>query len=172
MKEIVFIAIQCLRIELVIACLSSFRLYSQIKDIILAGFLCCLHRSQAPWRTDDGFFEKQSYQIKLNQNNTFCSGIINLLFEHILIRACEQCVYFWEHEHLIIFLASSEHFRNYRWRAASTLEKYRWRAASTSSTSSYFVNFPLAGISLSLIGHVVLRQVIVNNHAETSKSEQ
>ena len=69
-----------------------------------------------------------------------------------------------------IFLASSEHFRNYRWRAASTLEKYRWRAASTSSTSSYFVNFPLAGISLLLIGNIALRQVIVNNRAETSKS--
>ena len=57
-------------------------------------------------------------------------------------------------------------------RAASTSEKYRWRAASISSTSSYFVNFPLAGISLLLIGNVVLRQVIVNNRAQTSKSEQ
>ena len=57
-----------------------------------------------------------------------------------------------------IFLASSEHFRNYRWRAGSTLEKYRWRAAST---SSYFVSLQLAGISILLIGNVVLRQVIV-----------
>ena len=57
-------------------------------------------------------------------------------------------------------------------RAASTLEKYRWRAASTSSTSSYFVSLPLVGISLLLIGNLVLRQVIVNNRAETSKSEQ
>ena len=54
-------------------------------------------------------------------------------------------------------------------RAASTLEEYKWRAAST---SSYFISLPLAGISLLLIGNVVLRQVIVNNRAETSKSEQ
>ena len=46
------------------------------------------------------------------------------------------------------FLQAARTLQNYRWRAASTLEKYRWRAASTSSTSSYFVNFPLAGISL------------------------
>ena len=57
-------------------------------------------------------------------------------------------------------------------RAASTLEEYRWRAASTSSTSSYFVSLPLVGISLLLIGNVVLGQVIVNNPAETFKSEQ
>ena len=46
-----------------------------------------------------------------------------------------------------IFLASSEHFE-------------------------YFVNFPEAGISLLLIGYVVLRRVIANNVAETSKTEQ
>ena len=55
---------------------------------------------------------------------------------------------------------------NFFLRAPSTLEKYRWRAASTSSTSSYFVCLPLVGISLLLIGNVVLRQVIVNNRAE------
>ena len=46
-----------------------------------------------------------------------------------------------------IFLASNEHFRKYRWRAS--LEKYRWR-----------------------IVYVVLRQVIANNQADTSKTEQ
>lgn len=35
-----------------------------------------------------------------------------------------------------------------------------------------FVNFPLAGISLLLIGYVVLRQVIANNLANTSKTER
>ena len=33
----------------------------------MADFLCCLYRSQAPWRTDDAFFQKHSYQIKLHQ---------------------------------------------------------------------------------------------------------
>ena len=51
-------------------------------------------------------------------------------------------------------MANSEHFRKYRCRAASTLEKYRWRGASTSSTSGYFVN------------------VFCDNRSEISKSEQ
>ena len=54
--------------------------------------------------------------------------------------------------------------------AWSTLEKYRWRAAS-SEHLEYFTllrKFSLAGVSLLLIGNVVLRQVTVNNHAETS----
>ena len=59
-----------------------------------------------------------------------------------------------------IFLASSEHFGKYRWRAAS------------SEHFEYFVNFPLAGISLLLIGYVVLRQVIANDLADTFKTEQ
>ena len=36
----------------------------------------------------------------------------------------------------------------------------------------YFVNFALEGISLLLIGYVVLRQVIANNFVDTSKTEQ
>ena len=52
---------------------------------------------------------------------------------------CEQFVYFCEHEKLL----------------NSSFEKYRWRAAS-SEHLVYFVNFSLAGISLSLIGNVVL----------------
>ena len=55
-------------------------------------------------------------------------------------------------------------------RAASTLEKYTEMASS--ENFEYFVNFPLAGISLVLIGYVVLRQVIANNLAHTSKTEQ
>ena len=51
-------------------------------------------------------------------------------------------------------MANSEHFRKYRCRAASTLEKYRWQGSSTSSTSGYFVN------------------VFCDNRAEISKSEQ
>ena len=67
-----------------------------------------------------------------------------------------------------IFLASSEHFRKYRWRAASTLEKYTWLAARH---FEYFVSFPLAGISF-INRRNVLRQVIANNLADTSKKEQ
>ena len=52
-------------------------------------------------------------------------GVSNGLCEHL--RACEQCVYFASTSSCHIFLASSEHFE-------------------------YFVNFPLAGISLLLIG--------------------
>ena len=36
----------------------------------------------------------------------------------------------------------------------------------------YFVNFPPAGIFLLSIGYVVLRQVIANNLAHTSKTDQ
>ena len=52
-----------------------------------------------------------------------------------------------EHSRKKIQMASSEHFE-------------------------YFVNFPLAGISLLLIGYVVLRQVIANNLADISRTEQ
>ena len=54
-----------------------------------------------------------------------------------------------------IFLASSEHFRKIQMASSENFE--------------YFVNFPLAGISLLLIGYVALRQVIANNLAHTSK---
>ena len=57
-----------------------------------------------------------------------------------------------------ILLASSEHFRKIQMASSDCLE--------------YFVNFPLAGISLLLIGYVVLRQVIANNLADTSRTEQ
>ena len=40
---------------------------------------------------------------------------------------------------------------------------------ASSENSEYFVNFPLAGISLLLIRYVALRQVIANNLAHTSK---
>ena len=48
-----------------------------------------------------------------------------------------------------IFLASSEHFRKIQVASREHFE--------------YFVNFPLAGISLLLIGYVVLHQVIANS---------
>ena len=67
-----------------------------------------------------------------------------------------------------VFIFRARAVDNFFLRAASTLENYRWRAAST---SSYFVSLPLAGISL-LLSNVVFRRVIVNNCAETSKSEQ
>ena len=54
--------------------------------------------------------------------------------------------------------ASSEHFRKIQMASSEHFE--------------YFVNFPEAGISLLLIGYVVLRRVIANNVAETSKTEQ
>ena len=57
-----------------------------------------------------------------------------------------------------IFLASSEHFRKIQMASSEHFE--------------YFVNFPEAGISLLLIGYVVLRRVIANNVAETPKTEQ
>ena len=58
----------------------------------------------------------------------------------------------------LFLLASSEHFRKIQMASSERLE--------------YFVNFPLAGISLLLIGYVVLRQVIANNLADTSRTEQ
>ena len=54
-----------------------------------------------------------------------------------------------------IFLASSEHL-----------------GMASSEHFEYFVNFPLAGISLLLMGYFVLRQVIANNLGDTSKTEQ
>ena len=59
-----------------------------------------------------------------------------------------------------IFLANSEDFRKIQMASSEKFE--------------YFVNFTLAGISLLLIGYVtvVLRQVIANNLARTSKTEQ
>ena len=57
-----------------------------------------------------------------------------------------------------IFLASSEHFRKIQMASSKHFE--------------YFVNFPQAGISLLFTGYVVLRQVIANNLADTSKTEQ
>ena len=56
-----------------------------------------------------------------------------------------------------IFLASSEHFRKIQIASGEYFE--------------YFVNIPLAEIFF-LIGHVVLRQIIANNLADTSKTEQ
>ena len=53
-------------------------------------------------------------------------------------------------------------------RAASTLEIQ----VASSEHFEYFVNFPLAGISLLLIGYVVLRQVIAHDLADTFKTEQ
>ena len=92
--------------------------------------------------------------------------VSNGLCEHL--RAYEQCVYFCEHANSVfifastsicqILLASSEHFRKIQMASSERLE--------------YFVNFPLAGISLLLMGYVVLRQVIANNLADTSRTEQ
>ena len=39
----------CHRLSLVIS-------FMQSNKVHLVGFLCCLHRSQAPLRTDDAFF--------------------------------------------------------------------------------------------------------------------
>ena len=77
-------------------------------------------------------------------------GVSNGLCEHLLIFASTSSCQ--------IFLASSEHFRKIKMAGSENFE--------------YFVNFPLAGISLVLIGYVVLRQVIANNLAHTSKTEQ
>ena len=61
-----------------------------------------------------------------------------------------------------IFLASSEHFEKYRWRAASSLEKYTEMVSC--EHFEYLVNFSLAGISLLLIWYVVLRQEKANKN--------
>ena len=65
---------------------------------------------------------------------------------------------------------------------ARAFDKFFLRAASTLENTDgeqralrvlrVLVNFLLAGISLLLKGNVVLRQVTVNNRAQTSKSEQ
>ena len=60
-----------------------------------------------------------------------------------------------------IFSASSEHFR-----------KIQMASSESSEHFLYFVNCPVAGISLLLIGDVVLRKVIAYNVADTSKTEQ
>ena len=43
---------------------------------------------------------------------------------------------------------------------------------ASSGHFEYFVNFPLAGVSLLLIEYVVLRQVIAYKLADISKTEQ
>ena len=79
-------------------------------------------------------------------------GVSNGLCENL--RACEQRVNFCEHEQLSNFsckqrvfekiqMASSEHFRKIQMASKEHFE--------------YFVNFPLAKISLLLIGYVALR---------------
>ena len=83
-------------------------------------------------------------------------------------RSCQ--IFLASSEHLRkIQMARSKHFRKYRWRAAGTLEKIQM---ASSEHFEYFVNFPLAGISLLVIGYVVLPQIIANNLADTSKTEQ
>ena len=57
-----------------------------------------------------------------------------------------------------IFSASSEHFRKIQMASSESSEHF-W----------YFVNFPLAGISLLLIGDVVLLKVILGFHVTSSK---
>ena len=78
------------------------------------------------------------------------AGVSNGLCEHL--RACGHCVYFCEHKQLLNFsceqrafeiiqMASSEHFRKIQMANSEHLD---------------FADFPLAGISLLLIGNVVL----------------
>ena len=62
---------------------------------------------------------------------------------------------------------------------ARAVVKFFLRAASTLENTDgeqralrVVVSFPLAGISLLLIEYVVLREVIANNLADTSKTEQ
>ena len=65
------------------------------------------------------------------------------LYRMVFVSICEHASSMFIFESTsswLIFLASSEHFR-----------KYRWRAASTSSTSSYFVNSVSASRNLSFI---------------------
>ena len=92
-------------------------------------------------------------------------------YRMVCVSICEHAssvFIFWEHANSVfifastsicqILLASSVHFRKIQMASSERLE--------------YFVNFPLAGISLLLIGYVVLRQVIANNLADTSRTEQ
>ena len=68
-------------------------------------------------------------------------------------------VYFCEYKQLSIFSCEQR-----------ALKKIQM---ASSEHYDYFVSFEsLAGISLLLIGYVVLRQVIANNLADTSKTEQ
>ena len=67
------------------------------------------------------------------------AGVLNGLCVHS--RACQQCVYFLRARVVKFFL-----------RAVSTLEIQM----VSSEHFEYFVNFPIAGISLLLIGHVIL----------------
>ena len=94
-------------------------------------------------------------------------GVSNGLCEHL--RTCEQYVYFCEHEQLSNFSREQWRLKKYRWRAASTLEKTQM---ASSGHFEYFVNFPLAGISLLLIEYVVLRRIIAYKLADISKTEQ
>ena len=56
-----------------------------------------------------------------------------------------------------IFLASSKHFRKTQMASSEHIE--------------YFVNFPLAGIAILLMGNIVLRQIIANNLAGTQTEQ-
>ena len=56
--------------------------------------------------------------------------------------------------------------------AEAVVEHFRKIQIASSELLKYFVNSPQAGISLLLIGNIVLRQVIDNDTADTSKTEQ
>lgn len=84
-------------------------------------------------------------------------------------RACEDCVYFCEHEQLSNFSCEQRALQKIQMASSEHLRKIQM---PSSEHFEYFVNFPLAGLSLLLIGYVVLRQVIANNMANTSKIER
>ena len=94
-------------------------------------------------------------------------GVSNGLCDHL--QACEQCVDFCEHEQFSKFSCEQRALKKIQ--MAST-ELFRKIQMANSEHFQCFVNFPLAGITLLLIGYVVLRQVIANNLAHTSTDQQ
>ena len=75
-----------------------------------------------------------------------------------------------EHASSMLIFANTSSCQNYFFPARS--EHFRKIQMASSEDFEYFVNFPLSGISVLLIGYVVLRPVIANNLAHTSKTEQ
>ena len=74
----------------------------------------------------------QSVTDEARHDLDLLQGVLNGLCEHL--RACEQCVYFCEHEQLSNFSCGQQHFRLMQMASSEHFE--------------YFVNFPLAEISL------------------------
>ena len=84
---------------------------------------------------------------------------------------CEQCVHFCKHKQLSNFSCEQRALKKIQMTSSKRFGEIQM---ANSEQFEYFVNFPTAGITLLLIGYIVLRQVKanINNLAHTSKTEE